>query len=107
WALTTIASITLLWMALTAVIGGAVTAGTTMAAASAGGAATAFGASELTPESLGLSTQDLLAPINRRLQAEGKPALTGEELMNAARNAMRTSIREGRLDRQLIIEALA
>ncbi|WAS90605.1 hypothetical protein [Nannocystis punicea] len=110
WALATVASITLLWMALTAVIGGAVTAGASVASATAGGAVAAVGAGaigEISPESLGLSTDDLLAPVNRRLQSEGKPAITGEQLMTAAKKALRSSVREGRLDRQLVINALA
>lgn len=110
WALATVVSITLLWMALTAVIGGAVSAGASVASATAGGAVAAVGAgagAEITPESLGLSTDDLLAPVNRRLQSEGKPPLTGEELMTTAKKALRTSVREGRLDRQLVVNALA
>ncbi|WP_170136271.1 hypothetical protein [Nannocystis exedens] len=110
WALATVASITLLWMALTAIIGGAVSAGASVASATAGSAVAAVSGgagAELTPESLGLSTDDLLAPVNRRLQSEGKPAITGDQLMGAARNALRTSVREGRFDRQLAVNALA
>jgi hypothetical protein len=110
WALATVVSITLLWMALTAVIGGAVTAGASVASATASGAVAAVGggtAGEITPESLGLSTDDLLAPVNRRLQSEGKPTITGEQLMETARKALRSSVREGRLDRQLVVNALA
>ncbi|MDC0723604.1 hypothetical protein [Nannocystis bainbridge] len=108
WALATVASITLLSMALTAVLGGAVSAGASVATAATGGAVAALGgAVEVAPESLGLSTDDLLAPINRRLQSEGKPAITGEQIMAAAKKALRTSVREGRIDRQSAVNALA
>jgi hypothetical protein len=113
WALATVVSITLLWMALTAVLSGAVAAGTSVASATAGGAVAAVGAGatgelgEIHFEALGLSTEDLLAPVNRRLQAEGKPAVTSEQLIASAKKALQTSIRAGRLDRQLAVNALA
>ena len=101
WSLTTVLSVTLLWMALSAAIGGAVQAGGSVAAA------TASGGVQLTPEALGISSEDLLGPINRRLQAEGKPAVTSDQLVNATRAALRTSVREGRVDRELIIVSLS
>lgn len=109
WALSTVVSVVLLWMALSAILGGAVTAGASMAAATAGGAAGAIGGAtdDISVESLGLSADDLLAPVNRRLQAEGKPTITSEQLLTAAKKALRTSVREGRLDRQLVVHALA
>ncbi|MBZ5715818.1 hypothetical protein [Nannocystis pusilla] len=113
WALATVASITLLWMALTAVLSGAVAAGSSVASATAGGAAAAVSAGatgeigEMGFESLGLSTDDLLAPVNRRLQSEGKPPVTTDQLVASAKKALQTSVRQGRLDRQSVVDALA
>lgn len=101
WSLATVLSVTLLSMALTAAIGGAVHAGGSMAAA------TVSSGAQLTPEALGIALEELLGPINRRLQAEGKPAVTSDQLMNATRTALRTSVREGRIDRELIIVSLS
>jgi hypothetical protein len=108
WSLSTVVSITLLWMALGAVIGGVVSAGADMASATVSGAMDAMGTGgELTPESLGLTAQDLLAPVNERLRAEGKPEVSPDQVTTALREALRTSVREGRIDRQLVIDAFA
>lgn len=108
WSLTTVVSITLLWMTFSAIIGEVVAVGTTVASATVSGAMGAMGpAGELTPESLGLSSEDLLAPINQRLRAEGKPEVSPEQVTTAMREALRVSVREGRIDRQLIIDTFA
>lgn len=108
WSLTTVVSITLLWMALGAVVSGAVRAGTEVASATMTGAMDVMGpGGELTPERLGLSPQDLLAPVNERLRAEGKPEVSPDQVTTALREALRTAVREGRFDRQVVTDAFA
>lgn len=101
WSLSTVASMALVWVAATALIGGAAAAGSQMA----GGAGDMMGGNTLA--ALGLSANDLLAPINQRLQAEGKPPVQADQLANAARDALRTSVREGRVDRDILVNSLA
>ena len=107
WSLTTVLTIALLWMTLSAAIGGAVRAGGAIAAGTATAVGGAADGPDISLEALGLSTEDFLAPINRRLQAEGKPPVTGDQLNAAARAAMRTSIRQGHIDRELIVIELS
>lgn len=56
---------------------------------------------------LGIDENDLLGPVNQRLRAEGKPAVTANELRAATHDAMRTAMREGRFDREMLVTALA
>lgn len=108
WSLATVAAVTLMWLTLGAVVGGVVKAGATMAA-SAGAAVERPDdiGDGMSLEALGLSSRDLVAPINQRLQAEGKPPVTPEQLSAAAREAIRRGVRDGQVDRRMIIGALA
>ncbi|HEY8378489.1 MAG TPA: hypothetical protein VIK91_18470 [Nannocystis sp.] len=107
WSLSTVVSITLLWTTLGAIVGGVVSAGSQVASATVGGAMEVIQGGEITPESLGLSGQDLLAPVNERLRAEGKPEVSPDQVTTALREALRTAVREGRVDRQILIDAFA
>lgn len=108
WSITTIAALLLLVMAVGSVVRGAAATGAAVGEG-AGAAVTATvgglpqGASL---EDLGISTRDLVGPINERLQAEGKPPVTAEQLQEVARDALRTSIRQGRIDRDQLIRAV-
>ncbi len=55
----------------------------------------------------GLNADDAIAPINERLQAEGKPAVTAEQLESATRDVMRNAVREGKVDRETLVGAIA
>lgn len=56
---------------------------------------------------LGIDARDLLAPVNERLSAQGKPTVTVEQLEAAMRDAANTAVRQGRFDRELFTSALA
>jgi hypothetical protein len=78
------------------------------AAVSAGGAgvgAAVTGGDELS-EALGISTDDLMAAINERLRAEGKPAVTADQVKTAIQDVTRTAIVEGRIDRELFVSSI-
>lgn len=105
WSLATIASLLILSTTVGAVVGGAVSVGGQVASAAASAGARALGEVSLTE--LGFSEQDLLMPVNQRLEAMGKPPITAENLNNAVRDALRTSIRQGEIDRQVFTDALA
>ncbi len=55
------------------------------------------------PRQLGVSSDDMLAPVNERLRSAGKPEVTAEQLENATRDVVQRSAREGRLDRETLI----
>jgi hypothetical protein len=48
-----------------------------------------------------------LGAVNERLRAEGKPAVTADELRMASQDAIRRAIREGRFDRDQVVAALS
>lgn len=105
WALTGVAALILISSAV-----GSAVKGTAAAGAAAGkGAIAAIGAApgDIALDELGLSGEDLVAPINRRLQAEGMPPVTAAALETTARDALRTAVREGRVDRNLLVRSLA
>lgn len=56
---------------------------------------------------LGLTTNDLVAPINERLQREGKPPITAQQLDTTMHAIVQRGVREGGLDREVIIDELA
>ncbi|NVB84598.1 MAG: YrzE family protein [Kofleriaceae bacterium] len=56
--------------------------------------------------SLGINADDLLGPINQRLQSEGKPPVTAEQLNETLRGVAQRSLQEGRFDRRLLAQEL-
>jgi len=102
WSLTTMASMLAAVSIVTSMIGGVTKLGANVASG-LGQAASSLG-----PEALsGISSDDLLAPVNERLQASGKPPMAAEQLTNSVRQALRTAVREGRLDREVLTRALS
>jgi hypothetical protein len=81
------------------------------AAVSAGTAAVSGAASNVEPgkamSALGIDANDLIAPINERLAREGKPQVTPEQLQNTLKAVAQRGVREGRLDRQLVVQEVA
>jgi len=55
----------------------------------------------------GLTTYDLVAPINERLQREGKPPITAQQLDMTVHAIVQRGVRDGQLDREIIIDELA
>ncbi len=102
WALTTMVA----FLALVAVVS-AIAGMATRAVGATGHMVAGSGIDMTTLESLGLSGDDLVAPINERLAAEGKPQVTAGQLEAASQDALRTSVREGRMDREVLVESLA
>jgi hypothetical protein len=102
WSLATLGSMFALVSIVGSMIGGAARLGAN-AAASVGGMA-----NSMAPTALSAVTgDDLLAPINQRLQATGKPAITADQLNNALRQALQTGVREGRMDREVLVQSLS
>ncbi len=110
WGLTTLVGLWLMGNLLSALAGGLFSVGKT--AVQAAGSAVAVGASQAggvgqAAQSFGLDADDALRPINERLRAEGKPPVTAEQIQAATRDVVQTAVREGRLDRQLLVNSIA
>ncbi len=110
WGLTTLAGVWLLMNLVTSLIGGMADVGKTAMQAGTGAA---MGAAQNTDQmgrvaaGFGLDVDDALRPINQRLQAEGKPIVTAEQLRAAANDVVQQGWRQGRVDRALLINSIA
>jgi hypothetical protein len=107
WGLTTLVGASMFAMVASALVGGVVSVG--KAAASAGSSAlgaAATGASGAA-RSVGIDADDVLAPVNDRLRAEGKPTVSADQLEAATRDVAQTAVRGGGLDRDTLAAAIA
>jgi hypothetical protein len=105
WALATMSALVLLAMFLGSVLGTVARAGGQVVSTAGGVVGDAASADVL--GALGIRAEDLVAPVNQRLREEGKPTVTPEQVVAAAQDALRRSIREGRLDRELLVNSVA
>jgi hypothetical protein len=114
WGLTTLAGVIVMGMALSSLLGTAFNVGkaavgatgTAVASVAAGAASQGDTAGNLA-RTFGLDANDALAPINQRLQAEGKPTLTAQQLEASTKDVINTSIQQGRMDRQVLVNSIA
>ena len=113
WGLTTLAGVVLLGFALSNLLGGVLSVGksaagaATNAAGAAAGAANQGNAGSALAKGLGLDMNDAMAPLNQRLRAEGKPAVTADQLQAATSDVLNDSLRTGRVDRAQLVSSLA
>jgi hypothetical protein len=107
WGLTTIAGALLLFSLLTQAISGAAEIGKSAIEAGAGAVAGTANEAGGIASSLGISYDDLLAPVNRRLRAEHKPEITANQLEAATKDVVQNALRQGRLDRELLVSSIA
>jgi hypothetical protein len=94
WGLTTVAGVLVVGSLIGALAGGIAKAGG--AAAQGVGGTGAF-----------LSADDLLGPVNSKLRAEGKPAVTAEQVGRAIKSMQSTAAAGGTLDRNTFSRALS
>ncbi len=106
WGLTLLVGAFAVVNLLGTVIGGAAKVGGS-AVSGAAGMVQGQGGPGQVQKALGIQTNDLLQPINQRLQAQGKPQITSQQLSAAVQDAVQTSVRQGRLDSQTFSNALA
>jgi hypothetical protein len=110
WGLTTLAGVIVMGMALSSLLGAVFNVGKTAVGAAGSaisGAASQGGQVGNIARSFGLNSEDALAPINQRLQQQGKPAITGDQLQAATKDVLNTAIQQGRLDRELLVSSIA
>jgi hypothetical protein len=102
WGFTTVVGVAVMGAMLGGLLSGAGRLGQAGASAAAG--AGSLGDDAMS--ALGISERDLLAPINARLGAAGRPTVTPEQLSAALQDAVRESVRQGRFDRSIVVSAL-
>lgn len=106
WGLTTVLAVWMLGRLTSTVVGGAVDAGKTAVAAGAE-MMPSVGEAGAAARGVGIDADAALAPVNARLEAEGKPKVTPEQLRAAAGEAITDAARTGQLDRETLTGALA
>jgi hypothetical protein len=78
---------------------------------SIGTAAVTGGVSALTQgfdaQGMGIDGNAALQPVNERLRAEGKPPISAQQLEAAARDSLERVAREGRFDREQLVQSIA
>jgi hypothetical protein len=107
WGLGTVLTIFLIVSAVRTVGSGVVNLGAAIISAGGAGAqAAATGGDELA-QALGVSSDDLTAAVNQRLQREGKPPVSSNQIQAVVSDVARTTVVEGRFDRELIVSSIA
>lgn len=104
WALTLVAGVFMIASVAGMAMSGAVRAGSAAAGMASSLGERGGGGDPL--QGMGLSAQDLLAPVNQQLQGQGKPAISPDQLREAVKEGLRTGVQQGRLDREILITAL-
>jgi hypothetical protein len=102
WAVTTLVGAWGLAMVLSTVVQGVASVGKEAMAA---GAEAMIDGANLAVVS-GVDAEQILRPVNERLAAEGKPAITPDQLQTAAQQTIQQAMREGRFDRSMFVESL-
>jgi hypothetical protein len=106
WGLTTLIGTSMVAMVASAVVGGVVSVGKAAVSAGSGAIGAVAGGTGNAARALGIDANDALGPVNDRLRAEGKPTITAEQLQAATRDAAQTALRQGRLDREMLVASL-
>lgn len=102
WGLTTVLGAMMVGNLLTSALGGVVSLGSGALRQGAISAGQAGGGGLFS-----LDANTVLGPINERLQAEGKPAITADQLQAATRDVVNDAARTGSLNRETLISSLA
>jgi hypothetical protein len=113
WGLATLVGVAFIGSVLGALLGGAFSLG--KSAAQAGGAAVSGVVASAGSQgdmgdmakTLGIDSSELLGPVNERLQQQGMPPVTADQLQASLRDAVGTSVSQGSFDRETFVGALA
>lgn len=106
WGLAAIGGAWLLASLVGAIGGGVASLGHEAAQAAGAAGASASDVSQAM-RSAGIDTNDLIRPLNQRLQAEGHPAVSADQIEAAARDTLQRSVRAGRIDHVMIVQSVA
>lgn len=107
WGFSTLVGSILGAVMLMSVVGGLINLGGNVLGA-AGGAVSGMSSLDAgqAGRALGVDTQDLLGPINENRAEQGLPPLQAENVRAAIQDAVNTSLQQGRVDREILIESL-
>jgi hypothetical protein len=98
WGLTAVAGALLLTMAVATTVRAGMNVGMS--------AVSTVAAAGTNVDDLGINYDQALAPVNERLQQQGMPPVTAQQVRAATQDAIGRAIREGRLDRNVVAAAV-
>ncbi|MBA3542736.1 MAG: hypothetical protein H0T79_24175, partial [Deltaproteobacteria bacterium] len=108
WALTALAAMMLLAMTVGSLARGVAATGSAVGKAASSAVSAGTGDGGVSMSSLGINADDMVAPINKRLQAQGLPPVKADDLQAAAKEALQTSVRQGGVvDREQLVTIIA
>ncbi len=112
WALATVIGLWAVMSLVTTLVNGVAHVGSTAVQASSAVVSNAARAgASIDPtqvlSTLGIDSNDLVGPINARLQREGKPPITADEVEATLKGVAQRGVKQGRLDRDLLIQEIA
>lgn len=110
WGVTTLAGVYLIASLAQGVVGSVASMGRSAVEAGTGvvrGVANNAGGAADVAKQFGLNADDALQPVNQRLQAEGKPTVTPQQLETAAKGVVQQAVQSGRIDRELLVNQIA
>jgi hypothetical protein len=107
WGLTLLLGAALTFTALGSIVGGLASVGKSAVQAGGGALSGLAGQAGQGAGAFGIDADDALGPVNQRLQSEGKPPVTADQLQAATRDVVQDAVRQGRLDRSLLVSALS
>lgn len=112
WGATMLLGIVLSGLAVSALVGGLARVGRgvvggAVSAAVGGDSGQPGNTVEKAWQALGLDTNAMLQPINQRLTEAGQPNITAAQLERTLRDVIDRALRQGNLDQQMVVTALA
>lgn len=110
WALATAVGLWMMLSIVSAMASGVARVGGAAADATGAvisGAASAGVNAGTAMDALGIDDSDLVAAINARLREQGKPPITSQQLQATVRAVAQRGVRQGKLDREVLVEELA
>lgn len=107
WAFGTLVAMIVAGVALTSFLGGVMSLGGTVASAAGAAVSSLGGGAGQLAQAAGLDVRTVLEPINQSRAQRGLPPLTESQLQAAFQDAVQTSIRQGRIDRDILVDSLA
>lgn len=103
WALTAVAGAVLLAMAMSSLVSAGARAGASAVSSAAGAVSSNAGA---IGQAVGIDVNDMLQPMNQRLQQQGLPPVTSQQIQEVTRDAVGASLRQGRVDRETLVGSI-
>jgi hypothetical protein len=107
WGVALLLGAALTFTALGSIVGGLASVGKSAVQAGGGALSGLAGQMGEAGGAFGIDADDALGPVNQRLQSEGKPPVTAAQVRAATRDVVQDAVRQGRLDRSLLVSALS